>query len=258
MLNAAQQCGTPTVIQEQNSYAGKSNKLLGRKARAVCVAYEGMEKFFPASKLHLTGNPVRAMIARSEVSQAQGQEWLNMDRNKRTLLILGGSLGAVSINEAIGTRLRELLDLGLQVLWQTGAPYYQEALRLSKEYEGRVKVLAFIKEMDQAYAAADVIVSRAGALAISELCIVGKPVVFVPYPFAAEDHQTSNAMTLVRSKAALLVKDSDARQELVEKIKFLEADLALQFEMKVNLKAMAIRDADERIASKIMELATEQ
>ncbi len=255
VLNAAQGKGIPTLIQEQNSYAGKSNKILGKKAKAVCVGYEKMERFFPKEKLIFTGNPVRHKIAQSNLTRAEGQEWLGLDEKKKTILIVGGSLGAKSINEAIDEQFEELLDEEVQLIWQTGKLYYEQAKQRAAAFSDKVKVFDFIKEMDYAYAAADVVVSRAGALAIAELCIVAKPVIFVPYPFAAEDHQTSNAMSLVEHNAAMMVKNSDAKAELIKKLKNLLHDEAMQELMSKNLKALAIKDADERIAKKVIEIA---
>ncbi len=255
VLNAAQSAGIPTLIQEQNSYAGKSNKILGRRAKAICVAYENMDKFFHKDKLILTGNPVREKIAHSTISRAEGQSWLSMTPAKRTVLVVGGSLGAKSVNEAIDKSLEEILAEDVQVIWQTGKPYYQTAVERAKAFEGNVKVFEFIREMDYAYAAADMVISRAGALAIAELCIIGKPVIFVPFPYAAEDHQTSNAMALVEHNAAMMVKDSDAATELVKKLKTLLHDTAMQDIMMASLKNLAIKDADERIAEKVIEIA---
>jgi len=255
VLNAAQSAGIPTLIQEQNSYAGKSNKILGRRAKAICVAYENMDKFFPKDKLILTGNPVREKIAHSTISRAEGQSWLGMTPAKRTVLVVGGSLGAKSVNEAIDKSLEEILAEDVQVIWQTGKPYYQTAVERAKAFEGKVKVFEFIREMDYSYAAADLVISRAGALAIAELCIIGKPVIFVPFPYAAEDHQTSNAMALVEHNAAMMVKDSDAATELVKKLKTLLHDAAMQDIMMASLKNLAIKDADERIAEKVIEIA---
>jgi UDP-N-acetylglucosamine--N-acetylmuramyl-(pentapeptide) pyrophosphoryl-undecaprenol N-acetylglucosamine transferase len=256
ILNAAQRMAIPTLVQEQNSYAGKSNKILGKKAKAICVAYEKMESFFPKSKLLLTGNPVRRNIAHSGISRDKGQVWLGMDASKRTLLVIGGSLGAKAINESVDMHIEEILDMGLQVLWQTGKPYYSQALQRTKGL-ANVEVRAFITEMDYAYAAADIIISRAGALAIAELCIVAKPVIFVPYPFAAEDHQTSNAMALVEHNAALMITDSNAKTELISKLRHLINDSAMQELMRRNLEQMAIKDADERIAQIVVEIAKE-
>lgn len=255
MLNAAQGRGIPTLIQEQNSFAGKSNKILGKKAQAVCVGYDKMDRFFPKSKIIYTGNPVREKIAQSKVTHNDGLKWAGLDEQKKTVLVVGGSLGAKSINEAIDAHLDELLDAGLQVIWQTGKPYHEQAKKRAAGKEGVVKVFDFIKDMDYAYAAADVVISRAGALAIAELCIVAKPVIFVPYPFAAEDHQTSNAMALVEHNAAMMVKNSDAKADLVNKLKKLLTDNAMQELMTRNLQALAIKDADERIAKKVLEIS---
>lgn len=255
VLNAAQGMGIPTLIQEQNSYAGKSNKILGKKAKAICVAYDQMEQFFPKEKLMLAGNPVRKNITDSDISREEGQAWLGMDETKTTLLIVGGSLGAKSVNEAIDVHLDDIVQEGVQVIWQTGKPYFEQAMKRSEDFKGQVVVHEFIRQMDYAYAAADMVVSRAGALAISELCIAAKPVVFVPYPFAAEDHQTSNAMALVSRNAAMMVKDNEVKTELIKKIKTILHDRPMQQIMSQNLRAMAIKDADERIARKVLEIA---
>ncbi|MCD6062307.1 MAG: UDP-N-acetylglucosamine--N-acetylmuramyl-(pentapeptide) pyrophosphoryl-undecaprenol [Flavipsychrobacter sp.] len=255
VLNAAQSMGIPTLVQEQNSYAGKSNKILGKKARAVCVAYEHMEKFFPADKLILTGNPVRKNISGSTVSKSEAQAFFGLNPNRKTILIVGGSLGAKSINEAIDAGLAELTKENVQLVWQTGKPYFEAAQKAAAPYGDKIKVFEFIREMDKAYAAADMIVSRAGALAIAEMCIAAKPVIFVPYPYAAEDHQTSNAMALVEHNAAQMVKDNETKTELVKKIKNLLHNASVQEIMKESLKKMAIKDADERIAAKIIEIA---
>ena len=255
MLNAAQGMHIPTLIQEQNSYAGKSNKALAKKANAVCVAYEHMDKFFPKDKIILTGNPVRKNISQMNISRADGQIWLGMDATKQTVLIIGGSLGAKSINETIDKHLEEILKENVQLLWQTGKPYYEQAKKRAEAFKGAVKVVEFIKEMDYAYAATDIVISRAGALAIAELCIAGKPVIFVPYPYAAEDHQTSNAMALVEHNAALMVRDTDVNMELVKKLKYVLHDEAMQEIMSLNLLGFAIKNADERIAKKLIEIA---
>jgi UDP-N-acetylglucosamine--N-acetylmuramyl-(pentapeptide) pyrophosphoryl-undecaprenol N-acetylglucosamine transferase len=254
VLNAAQGMGIPTLIQEQNSFAGKSNKILGRKAKAICVAYERMERFFPKERLHLLGNPVRKSISQSTITRGEGQIWLGMNSAKKTLLVVGGSLGARAVNEAIDASLEAIVAEGIQVVWQTGKPYIEIAKQRAKGFEGKVKVFEFIKEMDYAYAAADMVVSRAGALAIAELCIVAKPVIFVPLPTAAEDHQTSNAMALVEHNAALMVKNNEAQTELIKKIKTLLHDTSMQEIMIKNLKTIAIKDADERIAAKLLEI----
>ncbi len=255
VLNAGQSMSIPTLIQEQNSYAGKSNKILGRKAKAICVAYPHMEQFFPKEKIILTGNPVRKCISSMNKTRQEGKAWFGLEDKGKTILIVGGSLGAKSINESIDARLDDIMKEDVNMVWQTGKSYYDQAIKRANEYKGRVKVLDFISDMDYAYAAADIVISRAGALAIAELCIAGKPVIFVPYPFAAEDHQTSNAMALVTNNAALLVKDNEVKTELVKKLKTVLHDNALQEIMSKNLKAMEIKDADERIAKKVIEIA---
>ncbi len=256
VLNAAQGMGIPTLIQEQNSYAGKSNKILSRKAKAVCVAYDNMDRFFPKEKLMLTGNPVRNNIAYSTVTKKEGQDSFKLDERKKTILIVGGSLGAKAVNEAVDAHLDEILTLDVQIIWQTGKLYYEQALSRASLVSDKVKVFDFIRIIDHAYAAADIVISRAGALAISELCIVAKPVVFVPFPFAAEDHQTTNAMALVSHNAALMIRNSDVQTELLPKLKTLLHDNNMQELMSRNLRAMAIKDADERIAKKVIEIAT--
>ncbi len=255
VLSAAQSAGIPTLIQEQNSYAGKSNKILARKAAAVCVAYERMDQFFPKEKILLTGNPVRKVIAQSAISREEGRAAFGVEGSGRVVLVVGGSLGAKAINEAVGAGLGSLIAAGVQLIWQTGKPYFETAQRQAAAFGSNVKVFDFIRPMEYAYAAADVVISRAGALAIAELCIAGKPVIFVPYPFAAEDHQTSNAMALVQHNAAQLVRDADARAELVPKLITLLKDGATQAIMQEALLRLAITDADERIAGKVIALA---
>ncbi len=254
ILRAAQSAGVPTLIQEQNSFAGKSNRVLGQKAKVVCVAYENMQSAFPPEVITQTGNPVRALISQSQVSQEEGVAFWNLDPARKTLLVVGGSLGARSVNEALAPALDQLLALGMQILWQTGEPFFKEAKAVAGGKEDRVKVMPFIREMDQAYAAADLVVSRAGALAIAEMCIAAKPVIFVPYPHAAEDHQTSNAQALVKRGAAWMIPDSKVKEALPAAIAELLEDRALQAQMRTELKELAIRDADVRIAQKILSL----
>ncbi len=258
VLNAAQGLGIPTLIQEQNSYAGKSNKILAKKAAAVCVAYEGMEQFFPKEKLILTGNPVRKAIAQSSITQEEGRAVFGIEATGKVILIVGGSLGAKSINEAIVAGLKDILAEGVTIIWQTGKPYFETAQQQAAQFGSSVKAFDFIRQMDYAYAAADVVISRAGALAIAELCIAAKPVIFVPYPFAAEDHQTGNAMALVQHNAAQLVRDADAQQDLIPKLKTLLHDEATQTIMQQALQRLAIRDADERIAQRVIDLAAQR
>ena len=255
VLHAGQGMNIPTLIQEQNSFAGKSNKILARKAKAICVAYNNMGQFFPKDRVILTGNPVRKKISDMLRSSEEGRAFFGLTQDIKTVLIVGGSQGARSINEVIDARLEELMKADVQVIWQTGRPYYEQARERAMPFSNRVKVLDFISDMDYAYAAADIVISRAGALAIAELCIAGKPVIFIPFPSAAEDHQTSNAMALVTHNAALLVKDHEAKNELIKKLNLLLNDETMQEVMSQNLKAMAIKDADERIANKVIEIA---
>lgn len=255
VLSAGQAMNVPTLIQEQNSFAGKSNKILGRRANAVCVAYENMERFFPAGKLIVTGNPVRQSISAMNRSAAEGRKFFGLNEEVNTILVIGGSLGARSVNESIYAGLETLMQDNVQLIWQTGKPFYETARKREAEFAGRLKVLDFIRDMDYAYGAAGLVVSRAGALAIAELCIAARPVIFVPYPFAAEDHQTSNAMALVKRGAAMIVKDDEAQTSLVSSVKALLKDNEKQEVMKKNLSVMAIKDADERIARKVIEIA---
>jgi UDP-N-acetylglucosamine--N-acetylmuramyl-(pentapeptide) pyrophosphoryl-undecaprenol N-acetylglucosamine transferase len=253
VLRYAQAKGVPTFIHESNSFAGKSNILLGKKATKVFVATDGMEKFFPANKIRITGNPVRpAIVAVASVSKAEALKFFSLGQERKTLLIVGGSLGARSINEAIDKGIDELLAAGLQVIWQTGKPY---AAKASQTVNGKQNVWAadFITQMEMAYAAADIVISRAGAMAIAELCVVKKPVLFVPYPFAAEDHQTVNAMNLVKKDAALMVKDSEAMDKVVPQIIALSKDEQKQTELKNNIAMYAVTNADEQVAKEILK-----
>jgi UDP-N-acetylglucosamine--N-acetylmuramyl-(pentapeptide) pyrophosphoryl-undecaprenol N-acetylglucosamine transferase len=253
MLQLAQQKRIPTVIQEQNSFAGKTNKFLGKKAKVVCVAYEGMEKFFPKEKIVMTGNPVRTAISQSLITRSEGLKFFGLDESKKTVLVVGGSLGAKSINEAIDEQLDEFMNAGLQLVWQTGKPYAERAKQRALGKAG-VWVNDFITQMEYAYAAADMVISRAGAIAIAELCVMKKPVLFVPFPFAAEDHQAANAMSLVNKNAALMVKDSEVKEKLATVIIELSKNEVKQNDLKKNISSLAIADADERIADEILKL----
>ena len=255
MLNIAQQQGIPTLIQEQNSFAGKSNKILGKKAKAICVAYDGMERFFPKEVIVKTGNPVRQSITKNNITKQEGIDFFQLNASKKIVFAFGGSLGAKSINETLKKQFQDIVAQGAQLIWQTGTPFFQQAKEAVQGFESQVKVFEFIREMDYAYAAADVIIARAGASSIAELCIVGKPVVFVPFPFASEDHQTHNAMALVQRNAALLVKDSEAQQELIPKIINLMNDEQMCTLMQKNLHELAIKDADISIAKKLIDIA---
>lgn len=254
ILRAAQRLGIPTLIQEQNSYAGKSNKILARNASVICVAYDGMEKFFPADKIVYTGNPVRSNISQSAVTKEDAMSHFGLDRNKPTVFAVGGSLGAKSINESLQPLLAEFVNRDIQLVWQTGKLYYETAKAAATQYASHVKVFDFINVMDFAYKAADVVVSRAGALAIAELCVVKKPTIFVPYPFAAEDHQTANAMSLVNKHAALLVKDDVARTTLGTELFSLVNNKALQEQLEKNIAALGNTNADVVIAKQVQQL----
>jgi UDP-N-acetylglucosamine--N-acetylmuramyl-(pentapeptide) pyrophosphoryl-undecaprenol N-acetylglucosamine transferase len=251
VLRFGQAKGIPTFIHESNSFAGKSNILLGKKATRIFVATDGMERFFPAEKITITGNPVRTGISGSAVSKREGLKFFSLDEDKKTVFVVGGSLGAKSINEAIDKHLDELLAAGLQLIWQTGKPYAAKAKERTKG-KTSVWVNEFITQMEYAYAAADMVVSRAGAMAIAELCVVKKPVLFVPYPFAAEDHQTVNARNLVAKRAALMIKDSEALDQVVPAIIQLSGDAVKQDELKNNIGRLAAVDADEAIARQIL------
>jgi len=253
VLRLGQAKRIPTFIHESNSFAGKSNILLGKKATKIFVATDGMERFFPREKILITGNPVRSTISQSVVTRTEGIKFFGLDENKKTVFAVGGSLGAKSINEAISRHLDELLNAGLQVIWQTGKPYAAEAKERVKG-KSFVSASEFITQMDCAYAAADIVVSRAGAMAIAELCVVKKPVLFVPYPYAAEDHQTVNATNLVSKNAALMVKDSEAIDKVVPTIIELANDSNRQNELKRNIGMLAVTDADKRIAEEVLKL----
>ena len=253
MLRIAQKIGIPTIIQEQNSYAGKTNKLLGKKAMKICVAYDGMEKFFPAHKIKKTGNPVRETIENITVSRTEGLKHFSLEADKKTLLVVGGSLGAKSVNEAIEKHIDKLLKNNIQLIWQTGKNFVHKAAEQAVDHRS-VWVNDFISQMEYAYAAADLVVSRAGALAIAELCVVKKPVLFVPYPHAAEDHQTVNALSLVNQNAALMVPDGEALDKVVPMVIELVKDEARQMELKENIGKMAMLKADELIADEVLSL----
>lgn len=250
VLRFAQARGIKTFIHESNSFAGRSNIMLGRKATKVFTGTEGMEKFFPPEKIIVTGNPVRSAIMEANISRSEGIQFFSLDENKRTVLVVGGSLGAKSINEAIDKGLDDMLKAGLQLIWQTGKPYAAVAAERVKGKSG-VWANDFITKMEYAYAAADVVVARSGAMTVAELCVVKKPVLFVPYPFAAEDHQTVNAMQLVNRNAALMVKDSEAAKKLSFMTIELSLDKGKQEELKQNIAAFAITDADKKIADEI-------
>ncbi len=255
LLYAATAQGIPALIQEQNSYAGITNKLLAKRVGKVCVAYDNMEKFFPADKLVVTGNPVRQDLL--DVSEKRREALLHfgLTSEKKTILVIGGSLGARTINQSIAAGLEQIAGAGYQLIWQTGKGFFSEAQDLEKTYTDKgVRAFDFIKRMDLAYAAADVVVSRAGALSISELCLAAKPCILVPSPNVAEDHQTKNAMALVKQDAAILVRDADAVQQLVPAALALLQNEAQQQSLATNIKKMARPNAAAEIVNELVKL----
>ncbi len=254
-LEAASKLGIPTLIQEQNSYPGITNKLLAKKVSKICVAYDNMTRWFEEKKICFTGNPVRQNIIDIKDKKELALKHFGLNENLKTVLAVGGSLGALTINESIAQGLKYFVDNNIQVIWQTGKSYFEKAKQEATKYNSNnIKVFEFIYEMDLAYSVADVIVSRAGAIAISELCVIGKPTILVPSPNVAEDHQTKNAMALVEKNAALLVKDSMSREILVNEIDSLIKNTDKQLELSKNILNLGVKDADKRILSIVEEL----
>jgi UDP-N-acetylglucosamine--N-acetylmuramyl-(pentapeptide) pyrophosphoryl-undecaprenol N-acetylglucosamine transferase len=257
MMIAATRARIPTIIQEQNSFAGLANKQVANKVSKVCVAYDGMEKYFPAAKVVLTGNPVRKDILSVKEKREKGKAHFGFEENTKTLLIIGGSLGARTINESILAGIDKLIDAGVQVIWQTGKAYYDVVYRQLEKYDKRkLRVFDFLREMDLAYAAADVVISRSGALAVSELCIANKPCILVPSPNVAEDHQTKNAMALVDKEAAVMVADKEARGKLVDEALKLLFDEHRAKKLSDSISALARPRATEDIVNEIEKLIT--
>ena len=253
--------GIPTLIQEQNSYAGVTNKLLAKKAGKICVAYEGMEKFFPADRIVVTGNPVRQDLEEASDKREEALKFFGLSPDKKTILVVGGSLGARTINRSIQGDLDKLFasDVDVQVIWQTGRYYHEEALKHLKAYRGMpIWCSDFITRMDYAYAAADLIISRAGASSISELCLLKKPVILVPSPNVAEDHQTKNAMALSEKGAALLIPDSEAVARLIDTAMDIVRNDVLLEKMQQRILSLAQRDSAARIADIILEIVAEK
>lgn len=253
MLYAAQKRGIPTLIQEQNSYAGVTNKLLAKRVRKVCVAYDGMETFFRPETIVYTGNPVRPAIQNISCGLQESLDFFGLQPNVKTILVVGGSLGARTLNHSVAASVQKIADAGVQVIWQTGKAYFEEAKQIAKSYSS-IKVYDFIKNMDFAYTAADVIISRAGAGTISELCIVGKPCVFVPSPNVTEDHQTKNAEALVAKQAAILIPDAKAIHTLFETTIALMNDSAKMQQLATHIKELAIPNAAEKIVNEIVKI----
>jgi UDP-N-acetylglucosamine--N-acetylmuramyl-(pentapeptide) pyrophosphoryl-undecaprenol N-acetylglucosamine transferase len=255
ILRQAGRMGIPTLIQEQNSYAGVTNKLLSRRASAICVAYDGMEKYFPKEKIIKTGNPVRQNFNDLESLKEEALLTFNLKKEFPVILVLGGSLGAGTINNTLSENINKLRDSDCQWLWQTGKYYFENVKALvSLSFSGNISVHGFINRMEYAYAAADIIVSRAGAGTISELCLVGKPVILVPSPNVAEDHQTRNAEALSTRNAAVLIADEKAIKILVDEAIKLVSDKSRRETLSSNILKMAVREADIRIAKEVLKL----
>ena len=256
-LNECAKHGVPCLIQEQNSYAGVTNKILAKKVERICVAYDGMERFFPADKIMKTGNPVRQSLLDTKMTKAEALRSFGLDEGKKTILVVGGSLGARTMNESVMQHLDDIKASGVQMIWQTGK-YYNASI--SESLKGRtdlpmLKVTDFISDMGAAYKAADLVISRAGASSISEFCLIGKPVILVPSPNVAEDHQTKNAMALVDKGAALYVKDADAPAEVISlAVKTVKDDARLA-SLSANIRKLGLPDSADVIADEVVRLA---
>ena len=257
-LNKCAAMGIPCLIQEQNSYAGVTNKLLAKKAQKICVAYEGMERFFPKEKIVLTGNPVRQALLDTKISPEEARKTMGLDPQKKTILIVGGSLGARTMNESVLQHLDKIRQSGVQVVWQTGKYYHDSIVEEMKKHEPMpmLKVMDFISDMGVAYRAADLVISRAGASSISEFCLLGTPVILVPSPNVAEDHQTKNAMALVNRQAALYVKDADAPREVVSLALQTVNDAEKLQSLHENILKMALPNSADIIADEVIRMAT--
>ncbi len=255
VLRAASAFNVPTLIQEQNSYAGVTNKLLSQKATRICVAYHGMEQFFPAHKIVMTGNPVRQDLFKIAPHAEEAYDSFGLDKNKKTLLIVGGSLGARTINQSVINHLKDIVESGIQVIWQTGKFYIEDAKKAFAPFSSKnVLVTDFVSRMDYAYAIADLVVSRAGASSISELCLLSKPVILVPSPNVAEDHQTKNAMALVSQEAALMVKDVDAKSQLIPLALKTIQDKDLLNSLSENVYKLAEPNSAQRIVAEVANI----
>lgn len=255
-LKKASSLGIPTLIQEQNSYAGVTNKLLAEKASRICVAYEGMEQFFPKNKIVLLGNPCRQDLSSSDITKEEADKFFNLDTNKKTILIIGGSLGARTINESIVKHVEKLAKSDIQIIWQCGENYLHDLILIldNNNNPKNIHLYDFISRMDLAYKAADLVISRAGAGSISELSLLEKPVILVPSPNVAEDHQTKNAMALVKKDAAILVPDKDAERFLIETAINTINDSEKLKSLSVNISKLAQRDSADRIVDEIVKI----
>ena len=252
LLQVAAMKGVPTLIQEQNSFPGITNKLLSKKVNKICVAYEGLERFFPEEKLILTGNPVRQDLLDLDQKLAEAQTFFGLDSIKKTLLVLGGSLGARRINQLIESELDYFKKLGIQVIWQCGKLYTEDYNKYNSN-KG-VQVHAFLNRMDLAYAAADIVISRAGASSVSELCVVGKPVIFIPSPNVSEDHQTKNALAISEKNAAILISEKDLESTFETQFSKLIASESQQKKLSTNIEKLAFKQATQTIANEIEKL----
>ena len=259
-LNKAASMGIPCLIQEQNSYAGVTNKLLAKKAAKICVAYEGMERFFPSDKIIMTGNPVRQQLLECKLTKDEAVRTFGLEPGKKTILIVGGSLGARTVNESVLQHLADIRQSGVQVIWQTGKYYYGEMLKQLNNHEDMpmLKTTDFIADMGAAYKAADLVISRAGASSISEFCLLGTPVILVPSPNVAEDHQTKNAMALVNKDAALYVKDAEARDKLIPLALETVNNPARLAALSENILKLALPNSADIIAREVVSLARQK
>ena len=256
-LNVCSKKGIPCLIQEQNSYAGVTNKLLAKKAQKICVAYEGMERLFPADKIIMTGNPVRQNVLDTTLSVEEARSMFNLAPEKKTILLVGGSLGARTVNESVLQNLDLIEKSGIQFIWQTGKFYHEDIVNQLKDKDlPMLHVTDFISDMGAAYKAADLVISRAGASSISEFCLIGKPVILVPSPNVAEDHQTKNAMALVNKDAAIYVKDADAPKVLIQKAIEIVGDASKMASMSENIKKLGLKNSADVIADEVIKLAT--
>jgi UDP-N-acetylglucosamine--N-acetylmuramyl-(pentapeptide) pyrophosphoryl-undecaprenol N-acetylglucosamine transferase len=256
VLQVASSRKIPTMIQEQNSFPGITNRLLAKKVKKICVAYEGLERWFPKEKIILTGNPVRQEVVQLEGKKDRGLEQFGLLKGVNTVLVIGGSLGARTINESVLEWLAVCKQSGLQLLWQTGTAFYETAKKAADEVGGEsIKVVPFIDRMDLAYAVADIVISRAGAMSLSELCLVCKPAILIPSPNVAEDHQTKNAMALVNHGAALMIADKNAKEELGKVVFDLLNDEETMIKLKTNIAKLGFTNAAEAIASEVFAIA---
>ena len=257
-LNQCAAMGIPCLIQEQNSYAGVTNKLLAKKASKICVAYEGMDRFFPADKIIMTGNPVRQNVLQTDITKEEARKAFGLEPDKKTILVVGGSLGARTVNESIINHLDMVENADVQIIWQTGKYYNKAIMDTLAQHKPikNLKVMDFISDMGAAYKAADLVISRAGASSISEFCLIGKPVILVPSPNVAEDHQTKNALALVNKDAALYVKDIEAPDTLLNTALKTVNDEAKLASLSENIKKLGLKNSADVIADEVIKLAT--